>query len=154
VPAGMPTDVPAAASDPAPTLPEPSSAAWPFPSTFPQTSGTGRLAGGASLWTDFVYDAYGAADPLGLPDSTYDRSSNLAARKSTHFTISHLARGTEVLEGNRVVARASRQGVAAVRLASGRTVLTLVRPTRAHRVAPKRSSRPGARGRRTPLFTG
>src|ERR1700736_2812257 len=84
VPAGMPSAVPAAASEPAPTLPEPSSAAWPFPSTFPQTSGTGRLAGGASLWSDFVYDAYGAADPLGLPDSSYDRSSNLAARKGDY----------------------------------------------------------------------
>ncbi len=48
-PAGMPADVPAAASTPAPSLPEPSPTAWPFPSTFPQTSGTGRLAGGASL---------------------------------------------------------------------------------------------------------
>ncbi len=60
VPSGMPTDVPAAASQAPAPLPEPSSTAWPFPSTFPQTSGTGRLAGGASLWTDFIYDDYGA----------------------------------------------------------------------------------------------
>ena len=63
----MPSDVPAAASTPAPSLPEPSTTAWPFPSTFPQTSGTGRLAGGASLWTDFIYDDYGASSPRGCP---------------------------------------------------------------------------------------
>ena len=68
VPAGMPSDIPAAASTAAPTLPEPSSAAWPFPNTFPQTSGTGRLDGGASLWSDFIYDDYGASSPQGLPD--------------------------------------------------------------------------------------
>src|SRR5579885_1206975 len=80
VPKGMPADVPAAGSwQPAP-LPEPSSAAWPFPSTFPQTSGTGRLAVGASLWTDFVYDDYGATVPPGGPTSTYDSSSGLAPR--------------------------------------------------------------------------
>jgi hypothetical protein len=77
---GMPTDVPAAATTPAPQLPEPSSAAWPFPNLFPQTSGTGRLAGGASLWTDFIYDDYGAAGLEGLPSSSYDQSSGLADR--------------------------------------------------------------------------
>ncbi|HEY2651965.1 MAG TPA: prolyl oligopeptidase family serine peptidase [Solirubrobacteraceae bacterium] len=77
---GMPSDVPAAGSrQPAP-LPEPSSAAWPFPSSFPQTSGTGRLAGGASLWTDFIYDDYGATAPVAAPISSYDQSSTLAPR--------------------------------------------------------------------------
>jgi pimeloyl-ACP methyl ester carboxylesterase len=84
VPAGMPTDVPAAASDPAPMLPEPSSTAWPFPSTFPQTSGTGRLNGGASLWTDFIYDDYGASSLDGLPTSGEDQSSNLSARQGDY----------------------------------------------------------------------
>lgn len=84
VPAGMPRDVPAAASDPAPSLPQPSSAAWPFPSAFPQTSGTGRLAGGASLWTDFIYDAYGASSLQGLPTSSFDQSSGLAARQGEY----------------------------------------------------------------------
>jgi dienelactone hydrolase len=83
-PADMPSDVPAAAGDTPPTLPEPTSAAWPFPSTFSQTSGTGRLAGGASLWTDFVYDDYGASNLEGLPTSTYDQSSDLAGRQGQY----------------------------------------------------------------------
>jgi pimeloyl-ACP methyl ester carboxylesterase len=80
VPSGMPTDVPAAASQPPAPLPEPSNTAWPFPSTFPQTSGTGRLAGGASLWTDFIYDDYGATSLPGAPVSSYDQSTGLAPR--------------------------------------------------------------------------
>ncbi|HEX4012245.1 MAG TPA: prolyl oligopeptidase family serine peptidase [Solirubrobacteraceae bacterium] len=82
--AGMPTDVPAAASTPAPALPEPSSTAWPFPNTFSQTSGTGRLAGGASLWTDFIYDDYGASSPEGITASTYSQSSGLALRQGEY----------------------------------------------------------------------
>lgn len=84
VPAGMPADVPAAATTPSPTLPEPSATAWPFPNTFPQTSGQGRLAGGASLWTDFVYDDYGASSPTGLPGSTFYQSSGLAPRQGAY----------------------------------------------------------------------
>ncbi len=84
VPAGMPTDVPAAASAPDPTLPEPSATAWPFPSTFPVTSGTGRLEDGASLWSDFIYDDYGASSPEGLPTSGYDQSSGLSARQGSY----------------------------------------------------------------------
>jgi pimeloyl-ACP methyl ester carboxylesterase len=84
IPAGMPTDIPAAATTPAPTLAEPSTTAWPFPSSFPQTSGTGRLAGGASLWTDFIYDDYGAAGPEGLPTSSDEQSSGLAQRKGDY----------------------------------------------------------------------
>jgi pimeloyl-ACP methyl ester carboxylesterase len=80
VPKGMPADVPPAGTwQPAP-LPEPSSTAWPFPNSFPQTSGTGRLAGGASLWSDFIYDDYGATVPPGGPTSAYDQSSGLAPR--------------------------------------------------------------------------
>ncbi|MDQ6834931.1 MAG: S9 family peptidase [Actinomycetota bacterium] len=78
---GLPSDVPAAASQPSPALPAPSSGAWPFPSRFPQTSGTGRLAAGASLWSDFVYDDYGASGVGGLGTSSYDSSSGLAARQ-------------------------------------------------------------------------
>jgi dienelactone hydrolase len=84
VPAGMPADVPAAAGDAPTALPEPSSTAWPFPSAFPQTSGTGRLDGGASLWSDFVYDDYGASSAQGLPASTDTGSSTLAARQGTY----------------------------------------------------------------------
>jgi len=61
---GLPTGVPAAATAPEPALPEPANAEWPFPSDFSHTSGTGLLADGASLWTDFVYDDHG---PLGSP---------------------------------------------------------------------------------------
>jgi dienelactone hydrolase len=84
VPAGMPKDDPAAASTPAPSLPEPASSAWPFPNTFPQTSGTGRLAGGASLWTDFIYDDYGASSPQGFNTSTFAQSSGLAGRQGDY----------------------------------------------------------------------
>ena len=79
VPAGMPSDVPAAGAW-QPVYPEPSSSAWPFPNSFPETSGTGRLAGGASLWTDFIYDDYGATVLPGGPTSSYDQSSGLAPR--------------------------------------------------------------------------
>src|SRR5579872_2149046 len=74
VPSGMPTDVPPAASQAPAALPEPSSTAWPFPNSFPQTSGTGRLAGGASRWSDFIYDDYGATSLPGAPVSSYDQS--------------------------------------------------------------------------------
>ena len=62
--AGLPTGVPAAATAPEPALPEPSNSEWPFPSNFSRTSGTGLLSGGASLWSDFLYDDHG---PLGSP---------------------------------------------------------------------------------------
>ena len=66
--------------------PCPSRAARPgrFPSTFPETSGTGHLDGGASLWTDFIYDDYGASGVQGLPTSGYDQSSGLAARQGDY----------------------------------------------------------------------
>jgi predicted esterase len=67
---GLPTGVPAAATAPEPALPEPTSAEWPFPSDFSHTSGTGLLAGGASLWTDFLYDDHGAlGSPVGIADN-------------------------------------------------------------------------------------
>lgn len=56
--AGLPAGAAAAAHLPEPVLPTP--AGWPFPDEFSRTSGTGRLIGGAFLWTDWVYDAYGA----------------------------------------------------------------------------------------------
>jgi dienelactone hydrolase len=84
LPAGIPSDVPAAASDTPLTLPEPATSAWPFPNTFPQTSGAGRLEGGASLWSDYVYDDYGASSLQGLPASTDGGSSGLAARQGAY----------------------------------------------------------------------
>jgi hypothetical protein len=65
--AGLPRGVPKAALLAEPRLPEPTHAVWPFPSDFSRTSGTGRLDGGALLWTDWVYDDHGAAAPTGLP---------------------------------------------------------------------------------------
>ncbi len=59
---GMPEGVPPAALRPEPALPAP--AGWPFGEHFPRTCGTGRLAGGAVFWTDFLYDDHGAT---GLP---------------------------------------------------------------------------------------
>lgn len=56
--AGLPDGVPAAALAQQPSLPAPQG--WPFPEAFSQTSGTGRLAGGATYWTDFLYDDHGA----------------------------------------------------------------------------------------------
>jgi dienelactone hydrolase len=84
LPAGLPTNAPAAATATQPTLPEPSSTAWPFPNAFPQTSGTGRLDGGASLWSDFVYDDYGASTLEGLPASSFSGSSGLAPRQGAY----------------------------------------------------------------------
>jgi len=67
---GLPTGVPAAATAPEPTLPEPSSSEWPFPNDFSHTSGTGLVSSGASLWTDFVYDDHGPqGSPVGIADN-------------------------------------------------------------------------------------
>jgi len=57
--AGIPSGAPAAAYKAEPSLPKP--AGWPFAEAFPRTSGTGRETGGASFWSDFVYDDHGAA---------------------------------------------------------------------------------------------
>jgi pimeloyl-ACP methyl ester carboxylesterase len=54
----MPEGVPVAALRPEPSLPAP--AEWPYGEDFPRTCGTGRLAGGAVFWTDFLYDDHGA----------------------------------------------------------------------------------------------
>jgi hypothetical protein len=55
---GLPADGPPALYAAEPSLP--SAAGWPGPADFPRTSGTGRLEGGAFLWTDFLYDDHGA----------------------------------------------------------------------------------------------
>ena len=62
---GLPTGVPPAATAPPVLPPEPSAAEWPFPNDFSATEGTGLVEGGASLWTDFLYDDYGGADKSG-----------------------------------------------------------------------------------------
>ena len=63
---GMPEGVPPAALRPEPKLPTP--AGWPFGEDFPRTCGTGRFAGGAVFWTDFIYDDHGASGvPVSLP---------------------------------------------------------------------------------------
>ncbi|MDQ1396134.1 MAG: hypothetical protein QOG64_1393 [Acidimicrobiaceae bacterium] len=55
---GVPAAAPAAAHTAEPQLPAP--AGWPFPEAFPRTSGAGRVTGGASYWSDFLYDDHGA----------------------------------------------------------------------------------------------
>ncbi|MCW2776955.1 MAG: Alpha/beta hydrolase family protein, partial [Frankiales bacterium] len=57
--AGLPDGVPAAARRPEPALPKPHG--WPFAEAFSRTSGTERVGGGASYWSDFLYDDHGAA---------------------------------------------------------------------------------------------
>jgi pimeloyl-ACP methyl ester carboxylesterase len=62
----MPEGVPPAALKPEPKLPVPSG--WPFGEDFPRTCGTGRFAGGAVFWTDFIYDDHGATGvPVSVP---------------------------------------------------------------------------------------
>ena len=64
---GLPTGVPPAAIAKPPALPVPSHRQWPFPSAFSYTEGAGRLDGGATLWTDFIYDDHGAfGSPIGI----------------------------------------------------------------------------------------
>lgn len=83
---GMPEGVPPAALQPEPKLPAPQG--WPFGEDFPRTCGTGRCAGGALFWTDFLYDDHGATGILvdvptgGLvpPRGTYVYPDGPAAR--------------------------------------------------------------------------
>ncbi|MEO3761615.1 prolyl oligopeptidase family serine peptidase [Mycobacterium sp. B14F4] len=83
---GMPEGVPPAALQPELTLPTPNG--WPFGEDFPRTCGTGRYAGGALFWTDFLYDDHGATGVLidiptgGLvpPRGTYVYPDGPAAR--------------------------------------------------------------------------
>jgi hypothetical protein len=82
---GMPEGVPPAALRPEPALPPPDG--WPFGEEFPRTCGTGRFAGGALFWTDFLYDDHGATGvPVSLgsggapPRGTYVYPKGPAAR--------------------------------------------------------------------------
>ncbi|MBB6627151.1 peptidase [Nocardioides sp. KIGAM211] len=70
-PRDVPRDAPAAAHRPAPKLPVP--AGWPFAQRLSHTSGTGVLHGGASYWSDFVYDDKGAAIPGGFTAANISR---------------------------------------------------------------------------------
>ena len=64
-PADLADSAPPAARTAEPRLP--AADGWPFAdAAFPRTSGTGRLHGGASYWTDFVYDDHGPAIPGGF----------------------------------------------------------------------------------------
>ena len=65
---GMPEGAPVAARRPEPELPAP--AGWPFGEEFPRTCGTGRFAGGALFWTDYLYDDHGATGvPVSVPSA-------------------------------------------------------------------------------------
>jgi Prolyl oligopeptidase family len=81
-PPGLPAGVPAAATRAEPVLPGPPS--WPFGEQFPRTSGTGRLAGGAQFWSDFLYDDHGAASLSGLQLSNSSNVSGLAPTQGSY----------------------------------------------------------------------
>lgn len=76
---GLPEGAPAAATRAEPELSTPRG--WPFAQRVSRTSGTERLHGGASYWTDFVYDAYGAALPSGF---SLDNIATLAPEQGVY----------------------------------------------------------------------
>lgn len=78
-PRDLPDGVPAAATRPEPRLATPQG--WPFAQRISRTSGTERLHGGASYWTDFVYDDHGAAVPSGF---TLDNVAILAPEQGVY----------------------------------------------------------------------
>jgi len=92
LPAGVPQHAPPAATAAQPQYPEPPASEWPFPNSFPSTSGTGRLDGGASLWTSFIFDDHGAALPGALPTSTAQDSSSLAPYNGSYVYSNPAAR--------------------------------------------------------------
>jgi hypothetical protein len=79
---GLPSGAPPAATAPPVSPPQPSAAQWPFPNDFSATEGTGLVQGGASLWTDFLYDDYGAADQ---PEDTTGYSALAPAHGSFSY---------------------------------------------------------------------
>ena len=87
-PTGLPEGVPAAATRAEPRLATPRG--WPFQQRLSRTSGTGRLHGGASYWTDFVHDDHGAAVPSGF---TLDDTATLAPYQGVYTYDDPAARG-------------------------------------------------------------
>ncbi len=88
-PADLPDSAPPAARAVEPTLP--AADGWPFSErSFPRTSGTGRLQGGASYWTDFVYDDHG---PSALAGFSAPYATNLAPTQGVYTYPSGPARG-------------------------------------------------------------
>jgi dienelactone hydrolase len=85
---GLPDNVPPAAQHPEPGL-DPVDG-WAFSNAFPRTSGSGRMVGGAQLWSDWLYDDHGASGtPVysndsvssgGSPAGTYAYPDGPAAR--------------------------------------------------------------------------
>ncbi|MGH3977478.1 MAG: hypothetical protein ACRDRZ_00490, partial [Pseudonocardiaceae bacterium] len=82
VPDDLPDGVPEAATRAEPELLVPQG--WPFPEGSSRTSGTGRLAGGAAYWSDFVYDDHGAASLLGLPLNALGPTSALSPTQGVY----------------------------------------------------------------------
>lgn len=78
----LPAGAAVAAHRAEPTLPTPRG--WSAPDDFSRTSGTGRLIGGALEWTDWVYDAYGAADPTSPPNSITQNANALSPAKGSY----------------------------------------------------------------------
>lgn len=79
---GLPAGVPDAALRPEPVLPAP--VGWPFGEQFPRTSGTGRLAGGAAFWSDFLYDDHGATSTAAFPGNLLTSVSTLAPTQGVY----------------------------------------------------------------------
>ncbi len=75
----VPDGAPAAAQRPEPGMRNPDG--WPLAQRLSRTAGTGRLHGGGSYWTDFVYDDHGAALPGGL---TLDNTAALAPEQGVY----------------------------------------------------------------------
>ena len=78
-PVGLPDGAPAAATRAEPGLAVPRG--WPFAQKLSRTSGTGVLHGGASYWSDFVYDDHGAAIPSG---ASVDNTARLAPTQGVY----------------------------------------------------------------------
>ncbi|HET7534201.1 MAG TPA: prolyl oligopeptidase family serine peptidase [Nocardioidaceae bacterium] len=79
-PGDLPDSAPPAARFAEPRLP--AADGWPFSERhFPRTSGTGRLHGGASYWTDFVYDDHG---PSSLAGFSTPYATNLAPTQGVY----------------------------------------------------------------------
>jgi dienelactone hydrolase len=109
LPRGLPRHAPAAATGRQPTLPEPAQSAWPFSDAFSHTSGSGRLAGGAELWSDFIFDDHGAAIPAAVPLEPLEASSILALWQGDYGYTNRTARnnGADIFRAGVAIDRSS-----------------------------------------------
>jgi hypothetical protein len=140
IPADLPDGVPAAATRPEPKLRTP--AGWPFAQRISKTSGTERMHGGASYWTDFVYDDHGAAIPSGF---TLDNTAYLAPTQGVYEQPAEAAgNGADVFVAATGADRRARTGASTGRRSRARTCRSPCGPSTPTRTrAPaRRSGRP------------